>query len=582
LKILGIHDGHNSSAAIVEDGAVVAAVQEERLTRHKNQGGFPVNAIKEVLTISGLSIEDIDQFAFSGHGKSKVKNRQDILANYLRKVELPEPAFSKKIARTFRHSVLAKSKRQRKLKRKQRARMAPLLADGTQENKVRFIEHHLCHASAAYYGQGNMNDEILVLTCDAAGDGICATVNIGKNGKLKRLASIPLTESVPIFYSLLTFLTGFIPLEHEYKLMGLAPYSFGSEQSHHICNYLLSHFCFTEENPLGWQRADGIVDTFRIGPQLKKLIEYKRFDNVAAGLQLFIEDFFVKWIRRVIRETAVKKLALSGGLFMNVKLNKLIMELDEVESLFVFPSCGDETNNIGAAWAAYADYLNESKRPVTIPQLGAFCLGADVSVQEVECAISDFDFNKNIRISSYENIEKKCAELLAQNQVVARCKGRMEFGARALGNRSILANPGNWKTVKVINEMIKMRDFWMPFAPSILSECALDYIHNPKYIKAPYMVLAFETKKDKLDKIIASVHPYDHSCRPQVVEKEWNPDYHRLINCYKDLTGEGAILNTSFNLHGLPIVYKPTDALEVFDKSGLRYLALGNVLIEEV
>jgi carbamoyltransferase len=158
----------------------------------------------------------------------------------------------------------------------------------------------------------------------------------------------------------------------------------------------------------------------------------------------------------------------------------------------------------------------------------------------------------------------------------------MEFGARALGNRSILANPGNWKTVKVINEMIKMRDFWMPFAPSMLSECALDYIHNPKYIKSPYMVLAFETKKDKLDKIIASVHPYDHSCRPQVVEKKWNPDYHRLINYYRDLTGEGAILNTSLNLHGFPIVYKPTDALEVFDKSGLRYLALGNVLIEEV
>ncbi len=582
MKILGIHDGHNSSAAIVDNGAVVAAVQEERLTRHKNQGGFPANAIKEVLTISGLSIEDIDQFAFSGHGKSKVKNRQDILANYLRKVELPEPAFSKKIARTFRHSVLAKSKRLRKLKRKQRARMAPLLADGTKENKVRFIEHHLCHASTAYYGQGNMNDEILVLTCDAAGDGICATVSIGKNGKLKRLASVPLTESVPILYSLLTFLTGFIPLEHEYKLMGLAPYSFGSEQSRHICNYLLSHFCFTKENPLGWQRANGIVDTFRIGPQLKKLIEYKRFDNVAAGLQLFIEDFFVKWIRRVIRETAVKKLALSGGLFMNVKLNKLIMELDEVESLFVFPSCGDETNSIGAAWTEYADYLNESKRPVTIPQLGPFCLGADVSGQEVECAISDFDFNKNIRISSYENIEQKCAELLAQNQVVARCKGRMEFGARALGNRSILANPGNWKTVKVINEMIKMRDFWMPFAPSMLSECALDYIHNPKYIKSPYMVLAFETKKDKLDKIIASVHPYDHSCRPQVVEKKWNPDYHRLINYYRDLTGEGAILNTSLNLHGFPIVYKPTDALEVFDKSGLQYLALGNVLIEEV
>ena len=557
-------------------------MQEERLTRHKNQGGFPANSITEALAISNLTIRDIDQFAFCGYGKSKIETREDVLANYLRKIEPRKPGFAKKIGKAFRNSPFAESKKRKRLKRKQEKRMSLLIRDGVEEKKTKFIEHHFCHASAAYYGQGNMTDEILVFTCDAAGDGICASVSIGKNGKLERLASVPLSNSVPIFYSLLTFLTGFVPLEHEYKLMGLAPYSFGSERSHQICNYFRSHFRFTQENPLGWQRADGVIDTFKIGPQLKKYIEYKRSDEIAAGLQLFIEEFFIEWVHRVIKETGVHKLALSGGLFMNVKLNKLIMELDEVESLFVFPSCGDETNSIGAAWAAYAGLLEERRQPVNIPELGPIYLGGQFSSQDVEHAIGNFKFKKKIRTVSHNDIEQQCAELLAQGHVVARCKGRMEFGARALGNRSILAGPGSWDTVKVINEMIKMRDFWMPFAPSILAESASGYLYSPKHVKAPYMIMAFETKRDKLNNIIASVHPYDHSCRPQIVEKEWNPDFYRLISYYKELTGEGAILNTSFNLHGYPIVYKPREALEVFDNSGLRYLALEDIMIEEI
>jgi carbamoyltransferase len=460
--------------------------------------------------------------------------------------------------------------------------MTPLVQAGVSQQKIKFIEHHLCHASTAYYGQGNMTDEILVLTCDAAGDGICATVNVGKNGHLERLTSVPLTESVAILYSLLTFLTGFVPLEHEYKLMGLAPYSFGSERSQRICDYLRSHFRFPEDNPLGWERANGVIETFKIGAQLKKYIEYKRFDNIAGGLQLFIEDFFIEWVHRVIKETGVHKLALSGGLFMNVKLNKLIMEIDEVESVYVFPSCGDETNSIGAAWAEYSTFLESSGQPINIPELGAIYLGRQFTSQDSENVIDNFKFKKKVRIKSCEDIEKRCAELLAQDQVVARFKGRMEFGARALGNRSILARPDNWNTVKLINEMIKMRDFWMPFAPSILAESASEILYNPKQVKAPYMIMAFGTRESKLNNVVASVHPYDHSCRPQIVEKEWNPDYYRLIHYYKELTGEGAILNTSFNLHGYPIVYKPREALEVFDNSGLRYLALENIMIEEI
>ena len=273
MRILGIHDGHNSSAALVDDGVLIAAVQEERLTRRKNQGGFPTNAVREVLGICNLAIGDIDQVAFSGYGKSNVKTREDVLANYLRKIERKK-SFLKAVIKAPRGPTFFKeAKKRKRLRCKQRERKAPLLMDGLAEEKIKFVEHHLCHASAAYFGQGNMEDEILVLTCDAAGDGICASVSIGKKGKLRRLTSVPASDSVPIFYSLLTFLMGFVPLEHEYKLMGLAPYSFGSARSQEVCDYLRSHFTFTAESPLWWRRVDGVVNTFKICPQLKEYIK---------------------------------------------------------------------------------------------------------------------------------------------------------------------------------------------------------------------------------------------------------------------------------------------------------------------
>ena len=233
--------------------------------------------------------------------------------------------------------------------------------------------------------------------------------------------------------------------------------------------------------------------------------------------------------------------------------------------MYVFPSCGDETNCIGAAWAAYADFMKHEGLEIDIPPLGPIYFGGEYNDEEIEDSIRDYNFTKKVRITHFNDIEKKCAQLLAQDNVVARCKGRMEFGARALGNRSIMANAQSWTTVKVINEMIKMRDFWMPFAPSMISDYADTYIVNPKKLKAPYMIMAFDTKKDKLRNLIAATHPYDESCRPQVVEEPWNPDYYRLINYYRELTGEAVLLNTSFNLHGFPLVYNPDDALYVFD-----------------
>jgi len=307
---------------------------------------------------------------------------------------------------------------------------------------------------------------------------------------------------------------------------------------------------------------------------LKELLEHKRFDWIAGGLQKFTEAILTRWVSTCLKETGIRRLALGGGIFMNVKVNKLIMELPEVAELFVYPSCGDETNAIGAAYWVYAQKAGVAK----ITPIRDLYLGPEFSNDQVGEVLRRFNFKTPVRYERLTPIEPRVARLLAEGRVVARFKGREEFGARALGNRSILANPADPIVVGLINDAIKARDFWMPFAPSILEERSADYIRNPKRVRAPYMILSFDTT-DRCDEIRAAIHPFDRTVRPQEVPADWNPDYHALLKEFERLTGIGAVLNTSFNLHGYPIVSGPEDALDVFDRSGLTHLAIENWLV---
>ena len=207
--------------------------------------------------------------------------------------------------------------------------------------------------------------------------------------------------------------------------------------------------------------------------------------------------------------------------------------------------------------------------------------GREFDDNEIEKAISDFAFTHKVRVEAVQNIEQRVAVLLAGGHVIARSSGRMEFGARALGNRSILANPADPRVIKTINEMIKQRDFWMPFAPSVLVERVGDYLRKPKDIPASYMMITFDSIPEKVPVFAAGVHPYDGTARPHEVLAQHNPRYHRLIQYFEDITGEAIILNTSFNLHGFPIAYTPQQALTNFDNSGLQYLALGSFLVSK-
>jgi carbamoyltransferase len=261
---------------------------------------------------------------------------------------------------------------------------------------------------------------------------------------------------------------------------------------------------------------------------------------------------------------------------MNVKLNKIIMELPEVTDLFVYPSCGDETNAMGAAYNVYAQLADyQSMSP-----LRDFYTGPEYSDAQIREAIDNYRFDRPVSVQETDDIEGDVAQLLARGEVVARFKGREEFGARAMGNRSILADPSRPEVVKLINDAIKSRDFWMPFAPSLLDRREQDYAVNQKNIAAPYMIMAFDST-DRANEFRAACHPYDLTIRPQVVYRDWNPSYYDLLEKFERLTGRGIVLNTSFNLHGYPIVSRPEDALHVLDQSGLAWLAIGNFLLHK-
>jgi carbamoyltransferase len=416
-----------------------------------------------------------------------------------------------------------------------------------------------------------------VLTNDNSGDGLCATASTGGGTTLVRHeAASSAPGSLGAFYSFVTLLLGMKAGEHEYKVMGLAPYA-RAEAGERAATALREVFGLGEDRPCTfvWKTRGPRYDA------LARAVIGLRFDAVAAGAQRLIEELLAAWADVMRARYGGERLALGGGVFMNVKANMRLAAAPWVRDLFVFPSCGDESNAVGAA---YLGYLELCRRRGVAPRprpFGAAYLGPGLDLPAVEAMIRRRDLAGRHRVTEPARIEEKIAELLVTDGVVARCAGRMEFGARALGNRSILANPSDPRVVGVINRMIKNRDFWMPFAPTILREREGDYLVNPKGLASPYMMLAFPTHPKRRDEIIAAVHPEDGTARAHILDEAWNPEYHRVIREFEARTGVGAVLNTSFNLHGEPLVCSADDAVDTFERSGLPHLALGPWLISK-
>ncbi|MFH1277511.1 MAG: carbamoyltransferase C-terminal domain-containing protein [Candidatus Eisenbacteria bacterium] len=569
MKILGIHDGHNAAACLVEDGVVVAALQEERLTRSKNQFSFPTGAIRWVLESTGTDPGEIDFVAMHSKHVPYAKTREEMLEEYAASQSLSY-AFRQIMKKTPATAIHRRSRREDRLDDIRKA--------GLPAERALFIDHHTAHAAAAFHGAPWKDREVLVLTCDGMGDDLCASVRIGEKGRLgDPIATIDDSHSLGSIYAKITFVMGMVPNEHEYKLMGMAPYA--PESGAKISYGKFKNLFHFVGNGLTWEREPGIPHTYYSYEFFKNLVARQRFDWIAAGLQQWTEEHLATWAANAVRETGVHHLALGGGVFMNVKANKRIYEMPEVDGLFVFPSCGDEMNCIGAAFRVYEEEMTKKGSPFEIPALGSVYWGPETKNKDVEAMRSTLE-SKGYEVEKPADLDTKVGDMLADGEVVARACGPMEFGARALGNRSILADPTSGDVVRIINDMIKNRDFWMPFAPAMLAERSDEYVVNPKKMDAPYMIMTFDST-EKVVEFPAGVQPYDRSARPQFVHEGQNPGFHRVISRFAERTGRAVVLNTSFNLHGFPIVSSAADAIDVLERSGLENLAVADYLIRK-
>ena len=561
---LGVHDGHTATACVMKNGKILACISEERLNRIKEWGGFPEKAILECLRISKVHPSEIKGVGMVGLMEPTFPQTYD------------QPQFIKKlfgIGTYVLPSSFLQSNAWVKLAKgigtffRNKGEIKAKLKQLGIPVEPTFYEHHFLHAVTAHFCSGFDDKKNLVITCDGSGDAVCASVNITEGDKIERIAEISTYNSIGEFYTKITQYLGMKPMSHEYKVMGLAPYA-KEEHSKKTLELFDQFFRIHKDSPLIFRNTSGYwkwqyIDVFR-----EKLFGH-RFDNIARAAQTLAEKILITWIRNCIRWTSTKTLGLSGGVFMNVKANNLILNLPEVEQLFIFPSCGDESLAIGAAIVKGLELGQNQIEP-----LGPVYFGPEYDEGEIEKSLHGM--NQEFRVDRIENIDEFVGEQIARGKVVARFSGRMEWGARALGNRSILADARNRDVVMKINEAIKNRDFWMPFAPSILDERADDYIINPKGFYAPYMIMAFPTKEKAKKDLIAALHPYDFTARPQVVKENWNPSYYRILKTFEEITGVGGVLNTSFNLHGDSIVCMPQDAIYTFKNSALDALAIGN------
>lgn len=564
---LGVHDGHTATACIMRDGKVVACISEERLNRVKEWGGFPEKAILECLRITNIKSSEIQGVGVVGLLKPTFPQTYH------------EPPFYKKLfsAAThvmpdafFQSNVWVKPAQKILGHLRNREEILSHLKKHGINVQPTFYEHHFLHAAKAHFCCWFGTENNLIITCDGSGDAVCASVNIGRGKNIERIAEISNYNSIGEFYTQITQYLGMKPMSHEYKVMGLAPYA-KEENSKKTLQIFEEYFEINANSPLRFRNTSGywkwrFIDAFRT------VLIGHRFDNIARAAQTLIEKIVVAWIRNCIAHTKINNVVLSGGVFMNVKANELILNLPEVRQLFIFPSCGDESLAIGAAIMKSLE-LGED----TIEPLGPIYFGSEYNDQEIEETLSAR--KTEFKIEKLDDIDEFVGKQIAQGKVIARFSGRMEWGARAMGNRSILADPRDRNIVIKINEAIKNRDFWMPFAPSILEERADDYLINPKGFYAPYMIVAFQTKEKARKDLIAALHPYDFTARPQVVRKSWNPSYYKVLKSFERETGVGGVLNTSFNLHGDAIVCTPQDALYTFKNSALDAFAIGHYYV---
>jgi carbamoyltransferase len=564
---LGIHHGHDATATLLQGDQVVAVIAEERLSRQKHQPGLPRRAIHEVLRLGGARPRDVFALAFSGRA-TMVHLAGEVITAPGGPLLPYQPGLRARLRKRVAMAVKGSEDW-----------AAMLRDDGFAPERVLFVEHHLAHAASAFYA--SRYERALCITVDGYGDGVSATVGVGEGENLSRLYSCPQRSSVGSFYQAATEALGFAPIEGENKTMGLA--CFGDPDRHYAA---LKDWV--------WCDADGLLQTREPWAYRKLVVYGATYDGIAqaaqlarlapdetgrrdlaAGTQRVFEEVMLAFIAKARERAGAQDLPIcaAGGVMLNVKLNKLVHQRLGVRDFFVFPDAGDGGTALGAALCARR--LIEGQAHLGRPP--SPYLGNAFEPAEIEEALRSHDGRLAwSRLDRPEDFLDRVVALLEQGLVVGWFQGRMEMGPRALGARSVIADPRNPTVKERINKHLKKRDWFVPFAPSGLDERLGDFLVD--YRSEPYMTKAFDVRPEQRGRVPAITH-VDGTARPQGVVREANPLYYDLLKRAEARWDVPIVLNTSFNRHGLPIVGSPADAIQHLVDNNVEALAIGPFLV---
>ena len=582
---------HDSAACILADGKIIAAAQEERFTRVKHDYSYPINSINFVLEYSGIKLSDVEKIIFFEKPFLKFER---LLETYVAFAPKGFISFSKAMPVWIKEKLFQKKLLFNKLKQHDQ--------NFTDQNKIYFSDHHLSHAASAFFP--SPFEEAVILTADGVGEWATTTVAIGKGNELEIKKEIHFPHSLGLLYSAFTYFTGFKVNSGEYKLMGLAPYgepkfvdkilkivdikadgSFRLDQS---------YFSYATGLTMTNKKFEVLFGQKPRKPETEKISQFHM--DIAASIQKVTEDIMLKLVSSIKEEYKLDNLCLAGGVALNCVANGKLLEKKIFKNIWVQPAAGDAGGSLGAALAFwYTEEKSERKVSINDDMQGSY-LGPEYSQEEIERDLKKL--NAKFNVLSKDEIITETAKYLSEGKAIGWFQGRMEFGPRALGCRSILGDPRSETMQKSLNLKVKYRESFRPFAPSVLREKVGEWFELD--VDSPYMLIVANIKNQKKIKMtkeqhklfgieklnikrseIPAVTHVDYSARVQTVHKNTNELYYKLIKRFNEITDCPVLINTSFNVRGEPIVNTPNDAFKCFMGTKLDFLVIGNCFLDK-
>ena len=582
---------HDSAACILKDGKIIAAVQEERFTRKKHDPSYPYNAIEFVLKYANIKLSEVDQIVFFEKPFLKFER---LLETYVAFAPKGFISFAKAMPLWIKEKLFQKNLLFNKLKKHDQ--------NYKSDENIFFSDHHLSHAASAFFP--SPFDEAVVLTADGVGEWATTTVAVGKNNNLEIKKEIHFPHSLGLLYSAFTYYIGFKVNSGEYKLMGLAPY--GNPIYEDKIKKLFdlkedgtfrldqNYFNYATGLTMTNKKFNNLFGEKPRNPQNEKITQFHM--DIAASIQKVTEEIMTKLARSIRKEYNINNLCLAGGVALNCVANGKILKEKIFDNIWIQPAAGDAGGSLGAALALWHIEQGNKRDINSNDDMRGSYLGAEFAQEKIQNELKSI--GAKFEILNYEDLINKTSEHLSNEKAVGWFQGRMEFGPRALGARSILGDPRSDKMQKNLNLKVKYRESFRPFAPSVLREDLSKWFDLN--VDSPYMLLVANIKDDKkikmtdeqkklfgIDKLnikrseIPAVTHVDYSARVQTVKKDTNKRYYDLISKFKEKTGCPVIVNTSFNVRGEPIVNTPTDAFNCFMGTELDYLVIGDCILDK-